>query len=171
MLPSWYFFCDRCVGSLMLNPCLCRPFIWWGLCHQEDDYLKEHYPTYAGTGSAFTVLSTAEEMEAKQRTEEQIKARVKKLGLSAATQSSPREADDGPGDEDEEAEADRAARGQEDSTVQDGVEGPDSAKPGLRVRKLKRKNQAESDDDSEGLFSSVEVCVWTAVAAEPLLVL
>lgn len=128
-----------------------------GANHQEDAYLREHYPTYAGSSSAFTVLSAADEMEAKERTEEQIKARVKKLGLSAATPASPSEPDEGPGDE--EAEADREASGQEDNTAEDGVEDPGSAKPGLRVRKLKRKNQAESDDDSDGLFSSVEVCL------------
>lgn len=124
-----------------------------GAMPQEDAYLREHYPRYAGTSSAFTVLSTAEEMEVKQRTEEQIQARVKKLGLSAAKPASPRESDEGSGDE--EAEADRAASGQEDNTAEGGVEDPGSVKPG---RKLKRKNQEESDDDSEGLFSSVEVC-------------
>lgn len=97
-------------------------------------------------------------MEAKQRTEEQIKARMKKLGLSAASPAAPKETDDEDGDEggDEEAEADGVAKGQEDNTEEDGVGNPGSAKPGLR--KLKRKNQAESDDDSEGIFSSVEVC-------------
>eukprot|EP00903_Cladosiphon_okamuranus_P017376 g16007.t1 len=124
---------------------------------KEDAYLRENYPLYAGTSSVFTVLSTAEEMEGKQRTEEQIKARVKKLGLSAPTPASPKETDNETGDE---AEADRAASGQEDKTVKDGEEDPGSAKPTLRMRKLKRKSQAkveaESDNESEGLFSSVE---------------
>lgn len=149
-------FCNRCVGWPMLYPCLRRPD--WGLCYQEDAYLREHYPLYAGTSSAFTVLSTSEEMEGKQRTEEQIKARVKKLGLSAVSPAPPKETDDGLGDE--EAEADGAASGQEDNTMEDKVEDAGSAKPGLRVRKLKRKNQADSDGDSEGMFSSVEVCGW-----------
>lgn len=105
-------------------------------------------------------------MEAKQRTEEQIKARVKKLGLSAATPASPKETDDEAGDE--EAEAGRPASGQEDNTAEDGVKDPGSAKPGLRVRKLKRKSQAESDEDSEGLFSSVEVCVRVCVCLSPV---
>eukprot|EP00752_Nemacystus_decipiens_P001460 g1436.t1 len=121
---------------------------------QEDAYLKEHYPRYADTNSVFSVLSAAEEMEAKQRTEEQIKARVKKLGLSAATPTSPKEKDDESGDE--EAGANGAASGHEESTTEDRVEDPGSAKLGLRVRKLKRKSQPESDEDSEGLFSSGE---------------
>ena len=98
------------------------------------------------------MLSTAEEMEAKQRTEEQIQARVKKLGLSAATLASPKGTDDG------EAEADRGASGQENNTAEDGVEDSGSAKPVLRARKLKRKNQAESDEDSEGLLE-VHTCL------------
>ena len=113
------------------------------------------------------MLSTAEELEAKQRTEEQIKARVKKLGLSTATPASPKETDDEAGDE--KAEADRAASGQE-GNMGGGEEDPGSAIPALRVRKLKRKNQAEaeSDDESEGLFSSVEVCVFRAPSVPEL---
>lgn len=102
-------------------------------------------------------------MEVKQRTEEQIKARVKKLGLSAASPARPVEGggdsdddpDEGPGDG--KAEGDLPASGDEDSAMEDRVEDSGSAKP-VHVRKLKRKNQAESDDDSEGLFSSTEVC-------------
>lgn len=118
-------------------------------CHQEDAYLREQYPLYAGTSSAFTVLSAADEMEAKQRTEEQIKARVKKLGLSAATPASPGVTDEPAGAE---AEKDQPASGEEDN-AKEGADS-ESARP---VRKLKRKSQAESDEDSEGLFSSVEV--------------
>lgn len=105
-------------------------------------------------------------MEAKQRTEEQIKSRVKKLALSAASPASPGETDEGPSDE--EAEADRAAIGQQDSTAEDVVENTDSAKPESRVRKLERKNQAESDEDSEGLFSSMEVCLNLASLLDSL---
>ncbi len=89
-------------------------------------------------------------MEAKQRTEEQIQARVKKLGLSAAPPASTDATDEPAGAE---AEPDQPASGEEDST-KDGQEDSGSAK---RVRKLKRKSQVESDEDSEGLFSSVEV--------------
>lgn len=94
------------------------------------------------------MLGAADELEAKQRTEEQIKARVKKLGLTAAQPEkvSGGENGDDPGDK-----ASIGSASDEDSANQ-----ARSAKP-VHVRKLQRKSQAESDEDSEGLFSSTEV--------------
>lgn len=108
------------------------------------------------------MLSAADEMEVKQRTEEQIRARVKKLGLTAARPDRPMEGggnsddDADKGSDDGNAEEGLPASGEENNAMEDRVDNPGSAKP-FNVRKLKRKNQAESDDDSEGLFSSTEV--------------
>lgn len=143
------------------------------LCHQEDGYLREQYPRYAETSSVFTVLSASDEMEVKQRTEEQIRARVKKLGLTAASPARPMEggddsdddADEGP--DDGNVEAGLPASGEEDNAMEDRADNPGSVKP-FNVRKLKRKNQAESDDDSEGLFSSTEVNTDFEIAFESI---
>lgn len=124
--------------------------------------MREQYPRYAGTSSAFAVLTAADEMEVKQRTEEQIRSRVKKLGLTAASPARPMEGggesddDADEGREDGKAEGDLPACGEEDNPTEDRAENSGSVKP-IYVRKLKRKNQADSDDDSEGLFSSTEV--------------
>lgn len=127
--------------------------------------MREQYPLYAGSSSVFAVLNAANVMEAKERTEEQIRARVKKLGLTAASPARPMDgsgdsdddADDGP--DDRKAEGNIPASGEEDNAVEATAEDPGSAKL-VNVRRLKRKNQAESDDDSEGLFSSSEVSTY-----------
>ncbi|CAM9181854.1 unnamed protein product [Hapterophycus canaliculatus] len=116
---------------------------------KEDAYLREQFPLYAGTSSAFEVLVAADEMEAKQRTEEQIKARVKKLGLTAAYPAKV-----GGGEN-----ADNPGEGGSIVDISDEQETSNrsrsAAKP-VHTRKLQRKSQAVSDDDSDGLFSSAE---------------
>lgn len=118
---------------------------------QEDDYLREQYPRYADTPSAFAVLSMADEMEAKDRTEAQIMKRVKKLGITAATLpasgngESENEQEEGSGDDDT-LQVAPTSDGEEDKTPSP-----------VRVRKIKRKSQAQSDDDSDSMFSSLEV--------------
>ena len=140
--------------------------------NQEDTYLRQQYPVYADSSSAFEVLAAADEMEAKHRTHEQIKARVKKLGLTAAShastgvdsESAP-DTDEEPGGnhadmagnngESEEAEmADKTGGSDEEGTA--GVTGPASP---VHVRKIESKNHGQSDDDDEGLFSSTEVSI------------
>lgn len=105
------------------------------------------------------MLSAADEMEAKQRTEEQIKARVKKLGFSAASAASPGEGGGESADEPLEVPGteNRASSGEEDHAMGDAVDDVGADKP-MHVRRLERKNKTDSDDDSEGLFSSTEVC-------------
>lgn len=134
-------------------------FFCWRPFHQEDSYLRLNYPIYADTGSAFAVLSTSDEMEVKHRTEEQIQARVKKLGLETTYDSSDggvgmgeSKRNMGPGDDD--TDADRSQNGEEGENPSK-TEGRAPASP-VHVRRIERK-QAQSDDDSEGLFSSVEV--------------
>lgn len=139
---------------------------------QEDAYLRDNYPLYADTSSAFEVLGAADEMEAKHRTHDQIKARVKKLGLTAASHASTRvdsesapDTDEEPGGSDadvadnkgesEEAEmADKTGGSDEESAA--GDTGPASP---VHVRKIESKNHGQSDDDDEGLFSSNEVSI------------
>ncbi|CAB1099608.1 unnamed protein product [Ectocarpus sp. CCAP 1310/34] len=123
---------------------------------KEDAFLREQYPLYAGSTSAFAVLSAADDMEVKQRTEEQIKARVKKLGLSAASAASPGESGGENADEPLETPGteNRASSGEEENAMDDvGADKP------MHIRRLERKNKTESDDGSEGLFSSTEVWV------------
>lgn len=109
-------------------------------------------------------------MEAKHRTHEQIKARVKKLGLTAASQASmgvdsesaadtdnepsDKDADmaDNAGGSDEDEKADDVGGSDLESTAGDTGPGPESP---VHVRKLLSKNHGQSDD--EGLFSSTEV--------------
>lgn len=144
-------------SPLLSPPCLADfAFVEYrGLDLKEDAYLREQYPLYAGTSSAFAVLGAADEMEAKQRSEEQIKARVKKLGLTAAHRE---EIGNGSGDNPD----DGVSLGAE-SDEEDTASNTRSAKA-VHVRKLQRKSQAESEEDSEGLFSSTEVrsCVVAA---------
>ncbi|CAM9634093.1 unnamed protein product [Ectocarpus sp. 13 AM-2016] len=124
---------------------------------KEDAFLREQYPLYAGSTSAFAVLSAADDMEVKQRTEEQIKARVKKLGLSAASAASPGEGGGESADEPLEVPGteNRASSGEEDNARDDAVDDVGADEP-MHVRRLERKNKTESDDDSESLFSSTE---------------
>lgn len=102
-------------------------------------------------------------MEVKNRTEEQIKARVAKLGLKAASGASPLPSEGGSegaggsglddGSSDDDAKADETASGRDDGTT---AEDTAPASP-IRARKIESKSQAQSDDDSEGLFSAAEV--------------
>lgn len=136
---------------------------------QEDAYLRKYYPVYADTSSAFEVLVAADEMEAKHRTHDQIKARVKKLGLTAASYASARvdsesalgtdeepggsDADvaDNKGESDEAKMSDKTGGSDEESPA--GDTGPASP---VHVRKIESKNHGQSEDDDEGLFSSPE---------------
>lgn len=104
------------------------------------------------------MLSAADELEERGRTEEQIKARVKKLGLTKVSKSPPSSAISNGVVE----QPDR--QGQEDPE-QENPSGEDEGKAGdgdhattvpARLRKIERRGQ-ESDADSEGLFTSAEV--------------
>lgn len=125
---------------------------------QEDDYLRDQYPRYADTPSAFAVLSTADEMEAKDRTEAQIMKRVKKLGITAATQTSSASDNDEGENELEEGSGDEDTLQAAPHSSSDGEEGKTPSP--VRVRHIERKSQAQSDDDSDGMFSSLEVRVF-----------
>lgn len=103
-------------------------------------------------------------MEVKSRTEEQIRARVEKLGLtSAGSVSSDEEMSDTAGKDDRGAGDDGAGNDKPLSSDDDEEQGvtnsvgsgsPPSPAP---ARRIKRISQPQSDDDSEGLFSSTEV--------------
>lgn len=125
---------------------------------------------YADTSSAFEVLGAADEMEAKRRTHDQIKARVKKLGLTAANYASAGVDSESALDTDEEpggSDADVADnKGEsEEAKMSDKTGGSDEESPAgdtgpaspVHVRKIESKNHGQSDDDNEGLFSSPEV--------------
>lgn len=168
------------------QPCTPAVFFFFFL-YQEDAYLRKQYPVYADSSSAFEVLGAADEMEAKHRTHQQIKARVKKLGLTAASHAytggdseSAADTDNEPGDKDadmaynaggsDEAEkADDAGGSDLEGTA--GDTGPGPASP-VHVRKILSKNHGQSDDDDEGLFSSEvsrsddEFCVLYLFSAE-----
>lgn len=134
---------------------------------QEDAYLREQYPIYADSNSVFTVLKTGDALEVHDRTEEQIKRRVKKLGLTSATEELVLSAD-GVSDAGEEhpltlssdKEFDGRQRDYKDSGS--GVEDDGAFNRSTLLHKIKSKNQAQSDDDSEGMFSSPEVRVFSA---------
>lgn len=149
----------RSVSAFSLDFFFYRLSAW----HQEDKFLREQYPIYADSDSAFAVLSTMDEMEVKQRTEEQIKARVKKLRLTAVSRrqrtetSSTDEADEA-GDSD----TDTGKGGRRSSDEEDAAGDVAPASP-VHVRKIDPKSQPQSDDDSEGLFSSAEVGILAAV--------
>lgn len=141
--------------------------------YQEDAYLREQYPVYADTSSAFEVLGAADEMEAKHRTHEQIKARVKKLGLTAASlastaaesESAP-DSDEEPGGNDSDADiaetkggtGEPEVAGETDGSGEESTAGdPGPASSPAHARKIESKNHGQIDGDDEGLFSSTEV--------------
>lgn len=137
------------------------------ICTQEDAYLREQYPIYADSNSIFAVLKMGDALEANDRTEDQIKRRVKKLGLKSSTEEEDLSAD-GESDADKEQEPplpslssdegldkDRNEKGDSGSSV----EGHKSTGSPVPLHKILRKSQAQSDDDDEGMFSSPEVRV------------
>lgn len=94
-------------------------------------------------------------MEERGRTEEQIKARVKKLGLTKVSKSPPSPTKIGIVDQSDGQDQDHP----EGEKLSDEVEGrADDRTTTLpaRLHKMERRGQ-ESDADSEGLFSSAEV--------------
>lgn len=110
--------------------------------------MRDQYPVYAGVNSAYKVLQETDEMEAKGRTEAQIKARVKKLGLTMS--QTPVEGTSGTDSDDAEvglSHSHNKADGRQDHHGKNDASPPSPE----RVRKVVRKSQVDSGD--EGLFS------------------
>lgn len=139
-------------GLLPLGVCI------WNF-DQEDAFLQKQYPIYADSNSVFALLSSEDLLDANERTEGQIKRRVKTLGLAAA--KVPGDNDSGEEERSFQQSADEESGGKETKDGRIGVGAGDDVSPDtrhrVRVRKIKRKNQEQSDDDSDGMFSSLEV--------------
>lgn len=105
-------------------------------------------------------------LEANERTEDQIRRRVKKLGLKSATEQTeetdPSSGEDDPGEVNEEKgpslssdDGDGLSDDQKENQEEGAKDVTDS--PAVTLRKINRKRQDQSDDESEGMFSSPEV--------------
>lgn len=127
--------------------------------------MREQYPIYADSQSVFSVLGAGDALEVNERTEDEIRRRVNKLGLkSASVQTQETDPPSGEDDlvdvnerkglllsSDDDGLSDNEKENQRER-ANDVAEGPAG-----NVRKINRKSHDQSDDDSEGMFSSPEV--------------
>lgn len=160
----------RAAAGGVLRVCLKDPPSLSCVYEQEDTFLRTTYPTYAKDKSVYALLACNDVLEANNRTEHQIRRRIKKLGLLGKNDSenlhdsdsggeAPRPASEGtllP----EVQEIQPFAPREISEPVNSGGETDSNERAAsqvkLSLRRINRKQQVRGDD-SDDMFSSPEV--------------